>query len=219
MADEKDVKPASSPGPEVKDPVDEKGVPLKNRLAEYERKLGELTAKYDALKSVKEPEKTPTVDEQTAERQRKIAAFAEDPDRYIEALVEARDVQREADKAVSWVKSQEGYKPEYEVELLKTIRENGLMGRPLKRVEVAWQLFKLNNPDKFSDRSNKDEARDRELERYRAAGVGRPVGATPSSEKKTELLAKLRKTTNVNDQADILSQWSQYSLEEQMKRR
>lgn len=191
--------------PEAIKPVDDRGVPWENRAKEFERKFAEtqgkleqVTAYLQNMEAERNRHRGPTEDEV---RTAKLQELAKDPESFVEQAVEQRLVKQEVVSAAEWVRSQEDYKPEIEVELVRIMQEHNLGGRPLQKAKTAMKILQMEKPDLFP---KSKQVRDRELNQYRSEGQGRVAPPAPT-ESKDELLQKLAKARNSREQAELLN--------------
>ena len=212
MADEqKDVKDSSSESQKEtsKEGADKRGVSWENVAKEQLRKNEQLAEKVAQMEQYLKERHQPTSQETDEEvRMRVLQMFTQDPKNFVQTLVKEQLNVEKTSKALDWVKSQEGYQPEDDVALAAIIRENGLGGSPDRKVETAWKLFKLANPDRFQPKKvDQADNRDKEVNRYRVAGPGRMASGSSSDERK-KLLKSMLSAPSVSEQTEILSKFS-----------
>jgi len=197
---------------------DDKGVLWENRAKEYERKLGELSGRYEKLETYVSENVKPVVPEpNVAEEARlaKLEALAADPQGYIDQQVAVQLNKQKIETSVTWLEAQKEYKPEFKEGVRQIIRNNGMSGDPMKVVDTAWKLYKMDNPDKFeNERSSQVDSREQDVNQYRTAGPGR-IGAVKQTDARKELLKELSKAQgkSLSAQAEIMRQIRENPLE------
>lgn len=198
--------------------VDERGVSWENRAKEFERKFAESQKKNEDLakavqsletKMVELVEKTSPPEPQNKQeltRQERLQNLASDPDSFVDRKIHEALYKIELERAAGWLRSQEGYKSEYDAGIGETVKKYGLSGTPKQNAETAWRLFKLDNPDMFPAlRSTQTDNRDQDIRKYQVSGPGRP-GPIEHSDKRKELLKQLVSTKNPYEKARIMGE-------------
>ena len=193
---EEDVKEETSTSSkevtEVKEAVDETGVPYKNRIKELERKLKEKEEMLASLEIEEEPEEKVNTAQLTKQE---LSRLVEDPKKYISDRYAELKFQEEIPKATAWLGSRKGYTSNDDVEIVRLIREHNLQNSfPMKRAVTSWKLLQQER----SESSNVDSERVSRISSTSPEGSGRtvPLKTGPS---KQELLKQLELASTKGD--------------------
>ena len=197
-----------TPSPESKKPesTDERGVDWKNVAMEHKRKLEELAGKHQELVKYVSENVQPKVSpdqEQQERKQQLIQLFVQDPEGFVAHIANQAVNGVRAETAATWLRSQEGFKPEYEQDLAGLMRKYQFGGSPRDRAEAAWKMFRADNQDKF--RSKEPESREKEIKRHQSAGPGR-LGPVEQTDRRKELLNKLAKARTDRERATVMGE-------------
>lgn len=179
--------------------VDDKGVPLSNRLKElerklqdkYEKELAETRRELQELKSSFEPKKTDNGTEDIAKAD--LMEFVKNPKGFMRSAYEEVEFQRQIPQAESWLKTQKGYSSSDDERILQIIKENKLntpYHSPMERATTAWRLLNAEKHEKQASSQTDEEKREASLQRSSAEGTGK---ATPKQAPvtRTDILRKL----------------------------
>lgn len=156
-----------------KEEVDEKGVPVSNRLKEmerkfqekYDRELAETRRELEELKALKETRNAPhTEDAAKAE----LMEFVKAPKEFFRSVVEETTMQRELANVRPWLESQRGYQRDDNDRLIAIENEYSLgHASPLERAKAAWKI--LNQEKLAAKAQSSDDERRREAEISKAS--------------------------------------------------
>ena len=200
-----------------KEEVDDRGVPLANKVKELERKLQdkyekELADTRRELQELKaswhqpEPEPEPAQYDPKAE----LMEFVKSPSAFLKAQLaeeerqkEMAAFQRQIPEAEAWIKSQPGYSNEDEARIFQIIQENKLntpYHKPMERAELAWKLLNAEKRDKVISSKAEEDRREAAINKTSTEGGGKnvPRQTTPSRADLINKLAQAEKTGDLH---------------------
>lgn len=178
--------------------VDEKGVPLTNRMKEMERKFQEqlererasFRQELDGLKA-----RLPTDPEPDTEDMSKadLMEFVKNPRGYIANTLRQDQFQREIPSAEAWIKQQQGYSSDDDSRIFQIIKENKLdtpYHSPMERAKTAWRLLDAEKRTQQAQAANDEKRREESIAKSATEGTGK---ATPKQQPITrnDILKKL----------------------------
>lgn len=191
MPEGNDVTSAGSSAATEPEVVDERGVPLKNRIKELERKLKEKEEQMALMESEGVSETPqPEVDGSQLKKQ-ELMSFVDDPKGYIAKQLAERRFQDEIPQASLWLRAQKGYVPEDDLAIIRIMKEHDLRASsPVQTAKTAWNLLRQEKSESSLESALSDSERTSRLKSTSPEGSGRtvPLKTGPS---KQELLKQL----------------------------
>lgn len=139
---------------DVKEPqkteTDDKGVPLSNRLKEFERRmedkyskeLEETRKELAELRSSMPQPKTELPQEDAAKAD--LMEFVRDPRGFVNNSYQQAEFQRQIPEAEAWIRGQTGFKTEDESRIAQIVSEyklNTPYHTPMERARTSWRLL------------------------------------------------------------------------------
>lgn len=216
METKEGVKETGTPEP-VK--VDEKGVPLENRVKEYERKLEASTkqledtnreiAELREFRAKMEAERKPVVDQQAIKKQ-KLEEFVGDPEAFIEQRVQERYFRDKQHQAEEWIRAQPGYDSKKDdQEIISTIF--GISNPdPTIRAKAAWEAKENKRLAEEFRAFKAEKARENGLSQSMPDGAGRTQDVSQKP-KRADLLVALKAAEVKGDNKRLYEVMSQLS--------
>ena len=187
MSEPKDVKEKSDASADERDEVeldsdkDEKGVPYRNRYKELERKTNEkiksLEDQFEAIRqSMSEAEEEDASDENDNDVKKQLSNLATDPEKYISERVEKRMLQFEANRAVEWLESQEGFDGESKKRILELTKEPMFKYlTPMLMAKKSWEYHQKEMELEELRKLKQDKNKSKDLAKAFIEGSGRPA--------------------------------------------
>lgn len=189
----------------VEGEVDEKGVPVTNRIKEAERKIKEeYERKMDQMRQDYEsrlPRKEEARQDPEAARMARLQEFVTDPDAFIENRLNQRNFQAEIPEALTWLKGRPGYSAEDEARIGQIIKEHKLdtpYHNPMLRVKTAWDILEAEKLRKEFDDKTDETKRENAVSKNVTEGAGRKVDKKTTLTRK-EILDKLGEASRKGD--------------------
>jgi len=210
----KDVKEesnSSKDSTEVKEDVDERGVPLLNRVRELERKLREaeerLAQSEEEEETRGESQNSSNVDLSNLTRQ-ELQRLVEDPRKYVSSILQEHRIKDESFRAQDWLRSQEGYSKDIDGELVKTMRETGLFEAamdPMQKARLLWKLYKMDKEESVKSKESSDQGRTTKVKSTSPEGSGRvvPLKTGPTKQELIKQLIQAGKDQNFEEEVRI----------------
>lgn len=208
----KAVEKAADAATAVTDDKDEKGVPWKNRAAEFQRKLEDSQKEIENLRSrATEAKTTPSESDVAEAKKQEIVRMVEmGPDAYFEQKRTEWEWKKEFPQAEDWLRTQ-GMTEDERPLIRKIIEDHGISApSPMLRAKAAWKILRAEKLEKEFASQESDKKREDSVKSTMPDSGSRST-ATKTGPKRAELLAELRDVSKKGDrfrEAELLDQLS-----------
>lgn len=195
---------------EEKTDVDERGVPLINKVKELDRKFADKERELAQVRqelaefkaAIKEPET------ETKDPKEKLMEFVQDPDAWYLKKRAAedqekfqREFQNQIPEAEKWIKDQKGYSQDDDARIFQIITENKLNTPhhlPMERAKTAWKILNAEKREKEMSTMTEETRRETVVRKTSADGGGKSTQKTDGPTR-AELIRKLSEASAKGD--------------------